>query len=58
MPLFIDAIAWGRYVPRSRHLTNRCPYHHVGRPAALGAQHPDTLTSVNNLAAFYDAQGR
>jgi len=24
----------------------------------LGEEHPDTLTSVNNLAAAYDAQGR
>ena len=24
----------------------------------LGPEHPDTLTSVNNLAALYQAQGR
>ena len=24
----------------------------------LGKDHPDTLTSVNNLAALYQAQGR
>ena len=24
----------------------------------LGQEHPDTLLSVNNLAALYDAQGR
>ena len=24
----------------------------------LGREHPDTLTSVNNLAALYDTQGR
>ena len=29
-----------------------------GREAVLGATHPDTLTSVNNLAEFLKAQGK
>ena len=29
-----------------------------GRESTLGKDHPDTLTSVNNLALLYKAQGR
>ena len=29
-----------------------------GSESTLGKDHPDTLTSVNNLAALYKAQGR
>jgi hypothetical protein len=29
-----------------------------GRESQLGAQHPDTLTSVNNLAVLWEKQGK
>jgi hypothetical protein len=29
----------------------------AGREKALGAEHPDTLSSVNNLAELYRSQG-
>lgn len=48
------------YQPRSK----RCPtleiaeiaYEHAER--VLGAEHPDILSSLNNLASLYKSQGR